>query len=128
MNEDRIAGTARNMGGKVQEGFGRVTGDAKSQADGLINQPAGAPRDLHGQDKRDRLGCRPGGAKKSDVTTLPRPCRSPQLFLKRVAVKSGLCLDCRARNGFPAKPDLFAPTPVDSNCISGMAKRRLLMG
>jgi hypothetical protein len=24
MNEDRIAGTARNMGGKVQEGFGRV--------------------------------------------------------------------------------------------------------
>jgi hypothetical protein len=31
-------------------------------------------------------------------------------------------------NGFPAKPDLFAPTPVDSNCISGMAKRRLLMG
>jgi hypothetical protein len=33
MNEDRIAGTARNMGGKVQEGFGRVTDDAKSQAD-----------------------------------------------------------------------------------------------
>jgi hypothetical protein len=26
------------------------------------------------------------------------------------------------------KPDLFAPTPVDSNCISGVAKRRLLMG
>jgi len=44
MNEDRIAGTARNMGGKVQEGFGRVTGDAKSQADGLINQAAGAAR------------------------------------------------------------------------------------
>jgi uncharacterized protein YjbJ (UPF0337 family) len=42
MNEDRIAGTARNVGGKVQEGFGRVTGDAKSQADGLVNQAAGA--------------------------------------------------------------------------------------
>jgi hypothetical protein len=26
------------------------------------------------------------------------------------------------------QPDLFAPTPVDSNYISGMAKRRLLMG
>jgi uncharacterized protein YjbJ (UPF0337 family) len=51
MNEDRIAGTARNMGGKVQEGFGRVTGDAKSQADGLINQAAGAAQDLHGQTK-----------------------------------------------------------------------------
>jgi hypothetical protein len=24
MNQDRMAGTARNMGGKVQEGFGRV--------------------------------------------------------------------------------------------------------
>jgi uncharacterized protein YjbJ (UPF0337 family) len=51
MNEDRIAGTARNVGGKVQEGFGRVTGDAKSQADGLINQAAGAAQDLYGQAK-----------------------------------------------------------------------------
>jgi uncharacterized protein YjbJ (UPF0337 family) len=50
MNEDRIAGTARNMGGKVQEGFGHVTG-ATSQADGLINQAAGAAQDLHGQTK-----------------------------------------------------------------------------
>jgi uncharacterized protein YjbJ (UPF0337 family) len=51
MNEDRIAGTARNMGGKVQEGFGRVTSDAKSQADGLINQAAGAAQDFYGQAK-----------------------------------------------------------------------------
>jgi uncharacterized protein YjbJ (UPF0337 family) len=51
MNEDRIAGTARNLGGKVQEGFGRVTGDTKSQADGLINQAAGAAQDLYGQAK-----------------------------------------------------------------------------
>ena len=49
MNEDRIAGTARNMGGKLQEGLGHVTGDVKSQADGLINQAAGA--DLYGQAK-----------------------------------------------------------------------------
>jgi uncharacterized protein YjbJ (UPF0337 family) len=51
MNEDRIAGTARNVGGKVQEGFGRVTGDAKSQADGLVNQAAGAAQDFYGQAK-----------------------------------------------------------------------------
>jgi uncharacterized protein YjbJ (UPF0337 family) len=51
MNEDRIAGTARNMGGKVQEGFGRVTGDAKSQADGLVNHAAGAAQDLYGHAK-----------------------------------------------------------------------------
>jgi uncharacterized protein YjbJ (UPF0337 family) len=51
MNEDRAAGTVRNMGGKVQEGVGRVTGDAKSQAEGLINQAAGAAQDLYGQAK-----------------------------------------------------------------------------
>jgi uncharacterized protein YjbJ (UPF0337 family) len=51
MNEDRVAGTTKNLGGKVQEGFGRVTGDTKSQADGLINQAAGAAQDLYGQAK-----------------------------------------------------------------------------
>jgi uncharacterized protein YjbJ (UPF0337 family) len=51
MNEDRIAGTARNVGGKVQEGFGRVTGDARTQAEGLMNQAAGAAQDLYGQAK-----------------------------------------------------------------------------
>src|ERR1700730_18314710 len=51
MNEDRVAGTTKNLGGKVQEGFGRVRGDAKSQADGLVNQAAGAAQDLYGQAK-----------------------------------------------------------------------------
>jgi uncharacterized protein YjbJ (UPF0337 family) len=31
MDENRITGTARNLGGKVEEGVGRVTGDAKTQ-------------------------------------------------------------------------------------------------
>jgi len=51
MNEDRVAGTARNLGGKVQEGFGRVAGDTRSQAEGLVNQAAGAAQDLYGQAK-----------------------------------------------------------------------------
>jgi uncharacterized protein YjbJ (UPF0337 family) len=51
VNEDRVVGTARNLGGKVQEGFGRVTGDAKSQAEGVINQATGAAQDLYGQAK-----------------------------------------------------------------------------
>jgi uncharacterized protein YjbJ (UPF0337 family) len=51
MNEDRIAGTTRNLGGKVQEGFGRVTGDTKTQAEGLVNQATGAAQDLYGQAK-----------------------------------------------------------------------------
>jgi uncharacterized protein YjbJ (UPF0337 family) len=51
MNEDRVAGTTRNVGGKVQEGFGRVTGDTKTQAEGLVNQAAGTAQELYGQAK-----------------------------------------------------------------------------
>jgi uncharacterized protein YjbJ (UPF0337 family) len=51
MNEDRIAGTTRNLGGKVQEGFGRVTGDTKTQAEGLLNQATGTAQELYGQAK-----------------------------------------------------------------------------
>jgi uncharacterized protein YjbJ (UPF0337 family) len=49
MNEDQVIGTARNLGGKAQEGFGRVTGDTKSQIEGVINQAAGAAQDFYGQ-------------------------------------------------------------------------------
>ena len=51
MNEDRVAGTATNLGGKVQQGIGRVTGDTKSQVEGVVNQAAGAAQDLYGQAK-----------------------------------------------------------------------------
>jgi uncharacterized protein YjbJ (UPF0337 family) len=51
MNEDRVIGTARNLGGKAQEGFDRVTGDTKSQVEGIINQAAGAAQELYGQAK-----------------------------------------------------------------------------
>jgi hypothetical protein len=42
MDENRITGTARNIGGKVEEGFGRVTGDTGTQADGVAKQVSGA--------------------------------------------------------------------------------------
>jgi uncharacterized protein YjbJ (UPF0337 family) len=51
MNEDRVMGTARNLGGQAQEGLGRVTGDKKSQVEGVVNQAAGAAQDLYGQAK-----------------------------------------------------------------------------
>jgi len=51
MNDDRIIGTAKNLGGKAQEAFGHVTGDTKSQVEGVINQAAGAAQDLYGQAK-----------------------------------------------------------------------------
>jgi uncharacterized protein YjbJ (UPF0337 family) len=49
MDENRVAGTVRNVGGKVEEGFGRATGNAKAQAEGLVNQAAGTAQDLYGQ-------------------------------------------------------------------------------
>jgi uncharacterized protein YjbJ (UPF0337 family) len=46
MDERRIEGTARNLGGKVQEAAGRLTGDTKTQAEGVANQAIGAAQDL----------------------------------------------------------------------------------
>ena len=49
MDEDRISGTARNVGGKIEEGVGRLTGDARTQIQGKLDQAAGAAQDLYGQ-------------------------------------------------------------------------------
>jgi uncharacterized protein YjbJ (UPF0337 family) len=38
MDENRVAGTARNVGGKVQESVGRVVGDPKIESEGVVNQ------------------------------------------------------------------------------------------
>jgi uncharacterized protein YjbJ (UPF0337 family) len=38
---DRVEGTARDFGGRVQETVGNVTGDTKTQAQGLYNQASG---------------------------------------------------------------------------------------
>ena len=51
MDENRMTGTAKNLGGKVEEGFGRVTGDAKTQAQGQMRQAEGAVQDFYGQAK-----------------------------------------------------------------------------
>jgi uncharacterized protein YjbJ (UPF0337 family) len=52
MDENRVAGTARSVGGKVEEGFGRVTGDTRMRTEGLVDQAAGAAQDLYGQARR----------------------------------------------------------------------------
>jgi uncharacterized protein YjbJ (UPF0337 family) len=49
MNGDRVEGTVKNMGGKLEEGFGRATGDIKSQVEGTAKQAVGAAQDLYGQ-------------------------------------------------------------------------------
>jgi uncharacterized protein YjbJ (UPF0337 family) len=48
MDEDRTSGTARNVGGKIEEGVGRVTGDARTQIQGKLDKGAGAGQDLYG--------------------------------------------------------------------------------
>ena len=49
MDENRLSGTAKKLGGKVEEGLGRVTGDAKTQAEGRLKQAEGSIQDLYGQ-------------------------------------------------------------------------------
>ena len=49
MDENRIAGTAKNVGGKAQESVGRSTGDAETEAKGIANQISGSAQDLYGQ-------------------------------------------------------------------------------
>ena len=51
MTDDRIAGTAKNFGGQVQEGFGRATGDLAHEAKGKLRQAEGTAQDLYGQAK-----------------------------------------------------------------------------
>jgi uncharacterized protein YjbJ (UPF0337 family) len=49
MDENRIAGTAKNFGGKVQEEVGRAAGDPGMEANGIANEVSGTAQDLYGQ-------------------------------------------------------------------------------
>ena len=71
MDENRIAGTARNVGGKVQEEFGRAVGDAKTQAEGVANQARGTAQDLYGQarESASRLADDAGTAARRTVSS-----------------------------------------------------------
>ena len=40
-DHDRVEGIAKNIGGKIKEGAGNVTGDAKLQAEGKADQAEG---------------------------------------------------------------------------------------
>jgi uncharacterized protein YjbJ (UPF0337 family) len=49
MDENPTSGTAKNREGKVEEGFARVTGDAKTKAQGQMKQAEGSIQDSYGQ-------------------------------------------------------------------------------
>lgn len=40
-DQDRVEGAAKNIGGKIKEGVGNVTGDEKLKAEGKADQVAG---------------------------------------------------------------------------------------
>jgi uncharacterized protein YjbJ (UPF0337 family) len=51
MDEHRMTGAVKNVGGKVEEAFGRATGDTKSQIQGVVDQAQGTAENLYGQAK-----------------------------------------------------------------------------
>ncbi len=48
MDEDRIDGALKNVGGKIKEGFGHLTGDAKTEAEGKAEQVEGKVQNTWG--------------------------------------------------------------------------------
>jgi uncharacterized protein YjbJ (UPF0337 family) len=49
MDENRISGAAKNFAGKMEEGVGRATGDAKTRLAGQARQVEGSIQELYGQ-------------------------------------------------------------------------------
>ncbi len=48
MDKDRIAGVAHQVKGAVKETIGKVTGDAKTQAEGAAEKTAGKAQNIVG--------------------------------------------------------------------------------
>ena len=51
MDLDRIKGTAKEFGGKIEETVGNAVGDERTRASGVGNQIAGKGQNLYGQAK-----------------------------------------------------------------------------
>jgi uncharacterized protein YjbJ (UPF0337 family) len=49
MDENRISGAAKNLAGKMEEGLGRATGDAKTRIQGQARQTEGSIQELYGK-------------------------------------------------------------------------------
>lgn len=51
MNKDQVKGKAKDIGGKIQEGVGKVVGSNKQQAEGLAKQAEGKVQEKAGDVK-----------------------------------------------------------------------------
>jgi uncharacterized protein YjbJ (UPF0337 family) len=48
MDKDRVKGSATNVGGKVKEGAGKVSGDQKLKKEGVVDQAKGKVQNAFG--------------------------------------------------------------------------------
>jgi uncharacterized protein YjbJ (UPF0337 family) len=48
MDENKIEGAARNVAGKAQKAFGSVTGDEKTEGEGMTQEAIGRAQNLYG--------------------------------------------------------------------------------
>jgi len=48
VDKDRVEGSAKNLGGKAKEAFGKLTGDAKTESEGKSDQAEGEVRNAVG--------------------------------------------------------------------------------
>ena len=48
IDNDRVEGSAKNLGGKLKEGLGNLTGDAKLRSDGRAEQIEGTAQNAIG--------------------------------------------------------------------------------
>ncbi|HEY3794134.1 MAG TPA: CsbD family protein [Bradyrhizobium sp.] len=51
MDKDRMAGSAKDFAGKVEDAVGDAAGDAKTQASGRMREASGTVQNLYGQAK-----------------------------------------------------------------------------
>jgi uncharacterized protein YjbJ (UPF0337 family) len=67
MDEHRMAGAARKVGGTIEEAVGDVTGDTKSQVRGAMDRAQGAAENLYGQTK-DAASASAAGLRKTALS------------------------------------------------------------
>lgn len=100
MNEDQLAGTAKRVGGRIEEAVGVIANDRDLRADGIVDQVRGAAQNLYGDAKekvRDTLDhmapvTRKRIAKAATVT------RENSLFVVLAAGAVGFALAIAFRN------------------------------
>jgi uncharacterized protein YjbJ (UPF0337 family) len=51
MDKDRIAGTAKDVAGKIEGGVGQMTGDKETETSGRAREASGVVQNLYGQAK-----------------------------------------------------------------------------